>query len=57
MMENYALVNKENFVENIIVLDVDNEKWQPPKGLTPIKIGDNFVDIGYIFLEGEFLSP
>jgi len=54
-MSNYALVDENNIVENIIVWDGNTEAWQPPNGMTAILVKEGvFVDLGYTYKDGIF---
>ena len=50
----YALV--ENGVVINIVLWDGSEQWSPGDGVNSIAIDENFVDIGWIYENGEFFS-
>ena len=59
-MANYAIVNSDNIVENIIVWDGENE-YSPPKNTTLIqsetaKIGDTWDGVSFITPEQDDLE-
>lgn len=55
-MNNYAVVDSEGKVINIIYWDGESE-WNPPENTVAVKIPDGvFVDIGYSYSGGTFSS-
>jgi len=55
-MNNYAVVDSENNVINIIYWDGES-KWSPPEGTKAVLISEGvFVDIGYVYIDNGF-SP
>jgi|NOAtaT_7_FD_contig_31_7043877_length_310_multi_2_in_0_out_0_2 hypothetical protein len=58
MAEDYALINSENVVVNMVLWD-GVTPWTPPDGCTPIKINSQPCDIGWIYdpQTGTFSPP
>jgi len=55
-MPNYAVVNADNVVENIIVWDESSE-WRPPEGHIIVKSEGIPCSIGWHHKEGVFEKP
>ena len=57
-MENfYAIIDSTNTVVNIINWD-GKSPWQPEAGYQAIKFApDQFVDIGWLYVDGNFVPP
>ena len=57
-MQRYGIVNTANtVVENICVWD-GSTPWTPPDGCEAVLISDDtVVAIGYLYIDGSFVSP
>lgn len=55
-MKRYAVVNKDNIVDNIIVWD-EASQWAPPEGFFIVKVEDVLCDIGWTHDNGVFSNP
>ncbi len=56
-MPNYAVVDENNIVKNVIVWD-EASAWTPPEGHFIVKVLDEVrCDIGWIHNEGQFAAP
>lgn len=54
--ENYAVVNEDDLIINIVVWDGVTE-WQPPEGTQAIRCGENLCGIGGTYKDGVFTVP
>lgn len=54
-VKRYAIV-ENGVVSNVTLWDGDTKEWQPPKGSTAVKCG-NDVGIGWAYTGGEFAPP
>jgi len=54
--ENYAVVNADGLIINIVVWDGVTE-WEPPEGTQAIRCGDNLCGIGGTYKDGVFAVP
>jgi|LakMenEpi03Aug12_release.lakeMendotaPanAssembly.Ray.scaffolds.fasta_scaffold1749372_2 hypothetical protein len=55
-MPNYAVVNADNVVENIIVWD-EVSAWEPPEGRFIVKSEEIPCSIGWHHKDGVFTAP
>jgi hypothetical protein len=55
-MPNYAVVNSDNIVENIIVWD-EASAWSPPEGRIIVKAEGIICGIGWKHENGVFTEP
>jgi hypothetical protein len=55
-MPNYAIVNSDNIVENIIVWD-EASAWSPPEGRIIVKAEGIICGIGWKHENGVFTEP
>lgn len=54
--ENYAVVNSEGLIINIVVWDGITD-WAPPESTQAIRCGDNICGIGGNYQDGVFTLP
>lgn len=54
--ENYAVVNADGLIVNIVVWDGVTE-WEPPEGTEAVRCGDNICGIGGTYKDGVFTVP
>lgn len=54
--ENYAVVNADGLIINIVVWDGVTE-WAPPEGTQAVRCGDNLCGIGGTYKDGVFGAP
>jgi hypothetical protein len=58
MTEDYALIDSQNIVVNMVLWD-GVTPWTPPDGLTAIRVGDQMCGIRYTYdpATGTFSPP
>jgi hypothetical protein len=56
-MNSYAMINMDtNVVENLIAWD-GIVSYSPPEGYFLVKIEDPQVNISWLYVDGQFISP
>jgi hypothetical protein len=55
-MNRYALVNRQNIVDNIILWDGQSQ-WSPPQNMTLVNIDNIECDLDWVYDGTKFNNP